>query len=183
MANHARPPRQIVIVAALAKENRCIGRDMEVPWHIPEDLRHFKKLTVGGSVIMGRRTFYSVINQLGKPLPARRSLVLTRQGPLADYPQVETFASLPAALDAVRTDHTAYVIGGGQVYAEALPLATRLELTIVDGREEGDTFFPEYAHLLDTEFIQSKSIPKEGFCFETWDRVATNSLARQDVAV
>lgn len=170
MANISGRPQQITIVVALAEENRCIGRDMEVPWHIPEDLKRFKQLTIGRSVIMGRRTYYSVIRQLGRPLPARRSLVLTRQGPLPDYPEIETFVSLPAALNAVDEEDNVFIIGGGQVYAEALPIADRMELTVVDGGWEGDTFFPKYSHLLGTQFERTASERREGFTFETWDR-------------
>ncbi|MDE2835123.1 MAG: dihydrofolate reductase [Bacteroidota bacterium] len=157
-------------MAAVAKKNRCIGKDMGVPWHIPEDLGRFKRLTMGQPVIMGRCTFYSVINQLGRPLPARRSLVLTRRGPLADYPQIETFVSLEDALAAAEEEESVFIIGGGQVYAESLTLADRMELTIVDGSWEGDTFFPEYEHLLDADFERTAIERRDGYAFETWER-------------
>ena len=170
MARKRLRPKRIILVAAVAEENRCIGRKMDVPWHIPEDLKRFKRLTIGQPVIMGRLTFYSVIAQLGRPLPARRSLVLTRRGALVDYPKIETFASLSAALAAVASEDNAFIIGGGQVYAESLSLADRMELTIVDGSWEGDTFFPEYAHLLGPEFERTAEQRRDGFSFETWNR-------------
>lgn len=119
---------------------------------------------------MGRRTFDSIIEQLGQPLPARRSLVLTRMGVLHGYPEIETFASFPAALSVVKAEDKVFILGGGEVYREALPLTDRMELTIVDGHFDGDTFFPEYEHLLGTEFERAAAEPRDGYTFETWDR-------------
>ena len=170
MTTQIKRPCRIIIIVAVAKGNRCIGKDNDVPWHIPEDLRRFKRLTIGSPVIMGRRTSDSIINQLGHPLPARRSLVLTRRGLLDGCSDIEAHSSLPAALAAVETEDKVFILGGGQVYAKALPLADRLELTIVDGSWSGDTFFPEYEHLLEKEFECSAAVPRDGYTFETWDR-------------
>ena len=157
-------------MAAVARSNRVIGRDMDVPWYLPEDLKRFKRKTTGHPVIMGRRTFESIAIQLGGPLPARRSLVLTRRGPLKGFPQVETLNSLPAALAAVQGEETVFILGGGEVYAASLPLADRMELTMVDGQHEGDTYFPPFEHLLDSEFELEKRQPREGYTFESWVR-------------
>lgn len=129
---------RIAIVAALA-DNGVIGRAGALPWHLPDDLRRFKGLTLGHPILMGRRTFESI----GKPLPGRRNLVLTRR---ADGlpPGVEAVASLPAALERCAGDSQLCVIGGAEVYAQALPLATHLELTRVHGAIDGDVRFPAF---------------------------------------
>lgn len=126
----------IVLVAALAR-NRVIGVDGEMPWHLPADLAHFKQVTMGHPVIMGRATFESI----GRPLPGRRNLVLSRSWTEAPS-GVECARSLDEALGRLDSDVPAMVIGGGQLYAEALPRAVAMELTLVDARPEGDTHFP-----------------------------------------
>ena len=163
---------QIIVIAAVAKEDRCIGKAMGVPWHLSEDLKRFKQMTLGSPVIMGRRTFESILDSLGTPLPGRRSLVLTSRGPLDGSPDIETFTSLSAALEAVKNEDKVFISGGSQVYGEALDrdLVDRLELTIVEGFWKGDTFFPPYEHLLGTVFEQVDAQPKDGYTFETWIR-------------
>jgi dihydrofolate reductase len=117
--------------------NRAIGRGNALPWHLPDDLKRFKALTLGGTVLMGRRTAESI----GRALPGRRNLVLTR-GPTAPFAGQEVVASLDAAIAACR-DATLWVIGGGEVYALALPLASRVHATEVDVAVDGaDAFFP-----------------------------------------
>ena len=118
----------------------AIGKDGDLPWHLPDDLKRFKALTLGKPVVMGRRTAES----LRRALPGRRNLVLTRSGRVP-HGGMESFASLRAALDAVADAPEACVIGGGEVFAAALPLATRLHLTWVDTLVEGaDAFFPPF---------------------------------------
>lgn len=119
---------------------------------------------------MGRRTFDSITQQLGQPLPARRSLVLTRKKALDGYPEIETFDSFAAALSVAEAQDKVFILGGGEVYREALPVTDRMELTIVDGHWDGDTFFPEYEHLLGKEFERTAAEPRDGYTFETWDR-------------
>ena len=123
--------------------NRTIGADGGLPWHIPEDFRWFKKVTMGHPVIMGRRTYESI----GRPLPGRLNLVISRN---KDWqaPGVETFTSIEAALDyckSVTADwgHEVYIIGGGELYAATLPLVDRIFLTEIDLKVDGDTFYPE----------------------------------------
>jgi dihydrofolate reductase len=129
---------KLAIIAALA-DNGVIGRGGALPWHLPEDLRRFKLLTMGRPILMGRRTFESI----GRPLPGRRNLVLARAG--ADLPQgVERVDSLAAALALCRAAAELCVIGGAGVYREALPLATHLELTRVHAAIPGDVRFPEF---------------------------------------
>lgn len=127
---------KLTIVAALAG-NGVIGRDGALPWHLPDDLRRFKSLTLGRPVLMGRRTFESI----GRPLPGRRNLVLTRGG-AALPPGVDRIDSVPAALALCAAEPELCVIGGADVYRQVLPLATHLELTRVDTTLDGDAYFP-----------------------------------------
>jgi dihydrofolate reductase len=125
----------ISIVVAHAA-NRVIGRDGGLPWHLPSDMRHFRELTTGGTVVMGRKTYESIPERF-RPLPERRNIVLSRS--LRDLPGAEVFASLPEALAAAGED--CFVIGGGTTYAEALPLAGQVYATEVAGDVDGDTVF------------------------------------------
>lgn len=131
-------PARISIVAALAR-NRAIGRDNGMPWRLPEDLKRFKRLTLGHAVIMGRKTFESI----GSPLPGRDNIVITRS---ADWFRSGCLAvrSLEAALAAIGTARDAFVIGGAQIYALAMPFAQRLYMTEIARDFEGDAFFPEF---------------------------------------
>ncbi|MCP3906118.1 MAG: dihydrofolate reductase [Planctomycetes bacterium] len=127
----------ICIIAAMS-ENRVIGRDGGIPWHLPEDLRRFRRLTTGHTVIMGRRTYESI----GRPLPERRCIVLSRH-PDFDAGGAEIVRSFDEALDAAAEDEAVFIAGGAEVYAMALPFADRMELTIVHAQVEGDTVFPD----------------------------------------
>ncbi|MBY6204039.1 dihydrofolate reductase [Halomonas denitrificans] len=149
----ARP--EIVLVAALGR-NRVIGVDGEMPWHLPADLAHFKQVTLGHPVIMGRATFESI----GRPLPGRRNLVLSRSW--SEAPSgVECARSLDEALDRLDAEVPAMVIGGGQLYAEALPRAAAMELTLVDARPEGDTRFPAWRRV-DWRLRSMEAHPADG---------------------
>lgn len=117
-------------------ENDVIGRDNELPWHLPADLAHFKRLTMGKPMLMGRRTYESI----GRPLPGRRSLVLSRGGFRA--PGVETVASLEEAIARAGDVPELVVIGGADVFRLAMPRLDVLYLTRVHARVEGDTFMP-----------------------------------------
>ncbi|WP_027877562.1 dihydrofolate reductase [Meiothermus cerbereus] len=128
--------QKIALVVAMDK-NRAIGRAGALPWHLPDDLKHFKALTLGKTVLMGRKTFQSI----GRPLPKRRNVVLTKD-PSFGAEGVEVVHSLD---DALLLDEEIMVIGGGEVYALFLPLATHLHLTLVDTAiPDADTFFPEW---------------------------------------
>ncbi len=163
---------EIVLIAALSEANRVIGRQGKLPWHIPEDLKHFKALTRGHPIIMGRKTFTSILDEFGGPLPERRNIVLTRRGLPETYPGVETYASLEDALEAVRDAPVVFIGGGERVYEQTLPLADRLELTLVEGSYEGDTFFPPFEHLIGTVFEKTREIPGQGYRFLTLRRIA-----------
>lgn len=161
---------EIVIVAAIAEKNRLIGDGKDLPWHIPEDLRHFKRLTLGHPLVMGRRTFESLLHQFGGPLPGRENVVLTRHPAHVDHPGIHVYSSLSDALNAFADRAQISIGGGATVYEQMLPLADRLELTRVEGNYEGDTFFPPFEHLLGTEFELEGREPRDGFRFETWRR-------------
>lgn len=130
---------ELVLIAAMDR-HRAIGRDNTLPWHLPDDLKRFKALTLGKPMLMGRKTAQS----LGRALPGRRNLVLTRSG-VAPYPDMEAVDSLDAALAACAEVDELCVIGGGEVYALTLPIAGRLHLTDVDIEVEGaDAYFPRF---------------------------------------
>ncbi len=164
-----------VIIAAVGEKNRVIGRGMDLPWHIPEDLKRFKKLTLGHALLMGRRTFESIIHQFGKPLPGRRNVVLTSRGPIPEYPEIETCGSIDEAVKALSGEETVFIGGGGNIYAQFLPLASRLELTLIEGNYSGDAFFPPYEHLLGSAFEISMSEQHDGFRFVTLERKSAAS--------
>lgn len=126
---------ELHLIAAVAR-NRVIGYNGQIPWNIPEDLQHFKELTMGYTVIMGRRTFASI----GRPLPGRENIIVTST--LYEIPGCIIVRSLAEALE-LASREIIFIIGGQQLYKEALPLAEYLDLTFVDAEPEGDTFFPE----------------------------------------
>ena len=183
---------EIVVIAAVAEapgdpSDRLIGDGMDLPWHLPADLRRFKALTLGHPLVMGRRTFESLLHQFGGPLPNRENVVLTRHASRVDHPGIHVYGGLDAALDAFADRDRVFVGGGAAVYgavlgAEGGPVeADRLELTFVEGAFEGDTFFPPYRHLLEAEggpfrLEGSERHPAEGgrpaFRFETYVRGA-----------
>ncbi len=164
--------REVVVIAALCEETRLIGRDLGMPWPpIREDLKRFKRLTLGHVLIVGRCTFTSIIRQFGAPLPQRRMLVLTTSGPLRDHPDIETCASLGDAIEAASQDSPVFVAGGHRPYKEALDFADRLELTIVEGGGyEGDTYFPPYKHLIGAEYRLENEEVAPGCRFMTYRR-------------
>lgn len=129
------------LVAAMSK-NRVIGRDGGLPWHkLKTDMDHFKQITLGGAVIMGRTTYESLPEKV-RPLPDRLNIVLTRGD--AEFPGATVAHDLDEAFAiADAEERTAYVIGGGQIYEQALPMMDVLHLTVVDTEALGDTYFPE----------------------------------------
>lgn len=136
---------RLSLIAALGRD-RAIGKDNQLLWNIPEDLKHFKVLTSGHPVIMGRKTWESIPEKF-RPLPGRANIVVTRQGEYV-APGAQTTSSIEEALEQARTADGAdelFVIGGAELYAQALPFADRLYLTLVASDAEGDTFFPDYS--------------------------------------
>ncbi len=162
---------EIVLIAAVAEKNRVIGKGLSLPWHIPEDLKHFKRHTLGHPLIMGRRTFESLIEQFGGPLPQRRTIVLTSKGILEDYPDIEAYTGIEEAMEMLQSEKVIFIGGGSTVYEAFLPQADRLELTLVEGDYEGDTYFPPFKHLIGSEFDLVNEDAREGFRFVTYERI------------
>ena len=168
---------EIVIIAALAEKDRLIGNELNLPWRIPADLKRFQDFTLGHPVVMGRRTFESLLHQFGGPLKERDNVVLTRR-PMhtmcSDNANVHFYSSLDDALAAFADRPKIFIGGGASVYEEALAIADRLELTFVEGDFEGDAFFPPFDHLIGETFERkdSRSYPPDngrpGFRFETF---------------
>jgi dihydrofolate reductase len=145
-----------IILAAVA-HNRVIGNNGKMPWYIPEDLQHFKQLTTGHTILMGRKTFESI----GHPLPHRRNIVLSSQL----ISGIETFSSLDAAFHAFASEEKVFIIGGGAVFAQTLLLADEFYLTLIDKDFAGDTFFPEYEQFLKQHFTLVEEDIRDGFRF------------------
>ncbi len=141
--------KPLALIVGLAR-NRGIGLKGALPWHVPEDLKRFKALTMGHAIIMGRKTHESI----GRALPGRRNLVVTRGA--ATFPGCETVQSLEQALELTEQDQLPFIIGGAQLYADALPKVTHLFLTQLDRDVEADTFFPV---LTVTEWTEVKREP------------------------
>ncbi len=150
---------KLIIIAALNKK-RVIGNNGKLPWHISEDLKRFKRLTIGHAVLMGRKTFES----MGKPLPDRRNVVLSSK----KIPGVETYSTIAAALAALKNQEKVFIIGGGKIFDEFLDMADELHLTLVDIEVDGDTFFPSYEHLIGTRFMLFSEEKHEGFTFRDY---------------
>jgi len=127
---------RITLVVAVA-ENGVIGARNQLPWHLPADLKRFKAITMGKPIVMGRKTWESI----GRPLPGRRNIVVSRQ-PGLTIEGVEVVQSLDDAVLIAKGVEELMVIGGAQLFAQALPLATRIELTRVHAAFDGDTFLP-----------------------------------------
>ena len=135
----------VVVVAAISRKRRAIGVNNQLLWHIPADIKRFKKLTLGHPIIIGRLTFESIIEILGKPLPGRTNIVLTKnqhykpKGAIVGH-SLET--ALTVASDLKPTE--IHIGGGSQIYQAAWPLVDKLHLTLVDDEPVGDAFFPDY---------------------------------------
>lgn len=132
------PQSRLSIIVAMAK-NRVIGANNTLPWHLPADLKHFKALTMGHHIVMGRKTFESI----GKPLPGRTSVVVTRNANYAP-PGVIVANSLEAAISSCGNDEEIFVIGGAELYRQAINLADRIYLTEIDAGIPGDAYFTEF---------------------------------------
>ncbi|MBI4411764.1 MAG: dihydrofolate reductase [Deltaproteobacteria bacterium] len=125
------------IIVAMSK-NGVIGKDNKIPWHLSEDLKRFKKITMGHPIVMGRKTFESI----GKPLPGRENIVITHN-PKFCADGVRVVHGLDQAMKGYKLDEEIFVIGGAEIYKSALPLADKVYLTRIEKEFEGDAFFPE----------------------------------------
>lgn len=136
---------RLSIIAAIGR-NRALGNNNELLWHIPDDLKRFKALTLGHPIIMGRKTFESIIATLGTPLPGRTNIVVTRDVSW-QYEGAVRALSIGEAIEKAKAapgGAEIFIGGGGQIYTEALPLVQKLYLTLIDSEKEGDSYFPDY---------------------------------------
>jgi dihydrofolate reductase len=140
---HTHP--KVVLVAALSRKNRALGNKNALLWHIPADLQRFKQKTLGHPVIMGRKTFESIVGMLGKPLPGRKNIVVTRNARYT-FEGATVATSLTDALTKAAEDNPSeiHIGGGAELYAQSLPYVDELYLTLVDDEPLADTFFPEF---------------------------------------
>jgi dihydrofolate reductase len=165
-----RQRRNVALIAAVAR-NGVIGADNRLPWRLPEDLRRFRALTSGHSIIMGRRTWESI----GKALPDRQNIVVTRQRGF-QAPGASVAASLEDALAMAVLPEPVFVIGGEELYRTALPIASRLYLTEIQRDFAGDARFPAYALAAWREVEREAGRPDgpdgPGFAFATYERIA-----------
>lgn len=174
------PQIDIVLVAAVA-ENNVIGDDGSIPWHIPHDLERFRDMTTGNPVIMGRRTFASIINRNGHPLPDRDTIVLTTHhrnhidtGDADNGGDVHVATSIDAAVDAARRlgSGTVYVAGGESVYRQFIDIADRIELTRVHATYDGDAEFPTLDDAWHRVAREQHSGDDVDYTFVTYERTA-----------
>jgi len=161
---------EIIIIAGIA-QNKVIGNKGQLPWHISEDLKHFKDLTLGNPVIMGRKTYEEIINKLGKPLPGRTNIVITSQH-IPGNGILVVHSVRDAIEEAKKYGEKIYIIGGRNIYEQTLELADKLEITEVYKDFEGDVLFP------DVNEAQWKEIKREDnnsgetkLSFVTYERI------------
>ena len=144
-------------IAAMA-DNRIIGNQGDIPWHLPEDFKWFKQTTMGQILVMGRKTYESI----GRPLPGRETFVLSRTS--REIPKVRNFTDL-AMLDQLDTDKTIWIAGGGEIYKQMLPRCSELYLTRVHRTVEGDAQFPEFEDTFELAEVIEKN---DDFTIERW---------------
>lgn len=169
MAGDSDPRRPRLFVILAAADNDVIGRDGDLPWRLPADLARFKQLTLGDPIVMGRRTFESI----GRPLPGRRNVVLSRS--LERAPDgVELYRSLSKAIAGLSESERIWIIGGADLYREALPSAERVYLTRVHAEVDGDVRFdgldPSRWRLVSTESHPADERHAFPYSFELWER-------------
>ncbi len=176
----------ISIIAAISEKTRALGYKNTLLWHLPEDLKRFKKITTGNPIIMGRKTFDSI----GKALPNRLNIVVTKNTEWKEKDVVKA-PSLKEALDLGRAyirdraqtpenqKNEIFIIGGGEIYAQALPYADKLYLTLVRSDLKGDVFFPEWNQILSKEiFREAHTDPKTGVEYTWIELVRSNTTSK-----
>jgi dihydrofolate reductase len=156
----------IILGPVAVADNLVIGNQNQLPWHFPDDLKNFKKLTLGKTVVMGRKTYDSIIARLKKPLPGRKNVVITRQTDLTFPPDVLVFHSLDEAINALPSEDL-YMIGGGQIFTLALPLSEIMYITHIHGNYPGDAYFPEIDW---NQWEKLEEEKHEGFTFAKYKR-------------
>jgi dihydrofolate reductase len=167
------PP--IVIVSSMSKKDRAIGKNNQLLWHVPADLKRFKALTMGHPIIMGRKTFESILAILGKPFPGRTNIVVTRDESYT-HEEVKVAHSLEEAIEIAQSENPTeiHIGGGAEMYRQALPLTSRLHITWYFDEKDGDSYFPAF----EEDFIIEKEYPiekHEGLQFQWVDYVRKDS--------
>ena len=156
----------ISIVVAIGENTRVMGKEGKLPWEIPEDLKRFKEITSGHPIIMGRKTYKSI----GKALPNRTNIIITRN-PNFSAPGCVVVDSLQKAIDEAKKveNEEIFIIGGGEIFNEAISLVDKLYLTLVKGEIQGDVFFPEYAEF--THILSRSEHNSNGYSYTFLDLV------------
>ncbi len=155
----------IISMIAAHDPNLVIGKNGKLPWHIPEDLAHFKSRTKGHAIVMGRGVF----DELGeKPLPLRQNIVMSRS---RTYENVQVCKSRDEVLDQLANQKKIYIIGGAKIYRLFYPVSTRLEITLIHNRYDGDTFFPEYRNDIGTLWREVNRVDEPGWSFIDYERI------------
>ncbi len=154
------------LIAAVAK-NGCIGAQNKIPWNLPEDFKYFKEKTMGKTVLMGENTFRSILGYLGKPLPGRKTVVITFDENFQPPEGVRVFRSLDAAWEQLR-DEDVFICGGASIYRQTIDRADRLYITWVDQEPDGDVFFPAIDEKIWQEDWRDD---RDGFSFVTYKRI------------
>lgn len=156
---------KIILIAAMAA-NRVIGKDNDIPWHIPGEQKRFKKITTGHTVVMGRKTYESI----GHPLPDRQNIIITRQsGYVADGCII--VQSLTEALEKCGNTDKVFIAGGGEIYAQALPVADEIYLTTLQRAVDGDRYFPEFSQEEFQQVFSETVNQHEPYMFAIYRRV------------
>ncbi len=160
----------ITLIVAMGK-NREIGKENQLLWHLPKDLKHFKELTSGYPIIMGRKTYESI----GKPLPNRTNIVISRKNDWFEEGILIVGSIKEAVKFAKKIDEEVFVIGGGNIYEQTIDLADKLEVTLVDAVLDADTFFPKINEKIwqktNEERHQKDEKNEFDFCFQTFERI------------
>ena len=158
----------IISLVAAMDENRLIGSDNGLPWHLPADFKHFKEITMGKPVLMGRKTFESI----GRPLPGRKNIVVSRSGFSADG--IVVVDSIDAAINEVKDENEIMIIGGASFYEQMIGRANQMYLTFVNARCEGDAWFPEFDqaewNLKSDKFIEADDKNNYSFNIKSYSR-------------
>ena len=161
----------ITLIVAMGK-NREIGKENQLLWHLPKDLKHFKELTSGYPIIMGRKTYESI----GKPLPNRTNIVISRKNDWFEEGILIVGSIKEAVKFAKKIDEEVFIIGGGNIYEQTIDLADKLEVTLVDAVLDADTFFPKINEKIwqktNEERHQKDKKNEFDFCFQTYERVS-----------
>ena len=160
----------ITLIVAMGK-NREIGKENQLLWHLPKDLKRFKELTSGYPIIMGRKTYESI----GKPLPNRTNIVISRKNDWFEEGILIVGSIKEAVKFAKKIDEEVFIIGGGNIYEQTIDLADKLEVTLVDAVLDADTFFPKINEKVwqktNEEYHQKDEKNEFDFCFQTFERI------------